>query len=466
MNRLFILLFLLLTQVSTSDAQSWFNLRNGSDALNANSIIYTICADTNNNIFAAGAFTDSISPSYGYQYVAKWDATAKAWSKLGTGSNALNANWTILTTCADRVGNVYAAGAFTNGGGMFSGNSYVAKWDGISWNELGALNANGIISSICADRHGNIYAAGNFRNIYGNFYVAKWDGATWSDLGNLDANLYINAICVDDSQNVYAGGNFTDGIGKTYVAKYNPITNHWVEIGTGFDSAGATCVINSIFSDTPGHVCAAMNFYFAITVSSNVFKWNGSNWRQLGALDGNYIMTTICKGDSGFVYASGGFTNALGERYIARYDPRIDSWSQLGYLYINSSNYMNAVVSTMCTDKYGHLYAGGAFSDSMSLANNFQYVAEYGDPPPNLGISKAENEASLIVYPNPAQNYFNVLQTTCISEFYYLYNTTGVLCRKGQLDNITKIDINDLPPGLYYLALKDDLSRVYKIVKN
>ena len=464
MKKIIFLFLLFCIQNTVSYAQSWFNLRNRSDALNANSTIFTICTDTTDNIYAAGTFTDS-TPGYGHQYVAKWDASTETWSKLGTGSSSLNANNAIHAICSDNMGNLYASGDFTNGIVWPSGNCYVAKWDGTSWNEMGTLNADGSINSICTDKYGNIYAAGNFRNTYGRYYVAKWNGSVWSDLGNLNANLYINAICVDDSQNVYAGGNFTDSTGKAYVSKYSPITGYWSEVGTGFDSSGVTAIIDRMFTDTPGHVCVAINFGNATHTSNNIFKWNGSSWSQLGALNGTHYILTICKGDSGFVYASGSFTNASGEFYVAKYDPGSDSWGQLGNLHLYYHD-MKAEVSTMCTDKLGHLYAAGGFTDSMSPSNNFKYVAKYGIPPASLDIVD-NHPLKIEIYPNPAQDYINIKAAQIEGLVSYrLYNAIGVLCKEGILSDDTPIDISDLMTGMYYLIVKNDYSQTAKIIKN
>ena len=107
----------------------------------------------------------------------------------------------------DGSGNVYAAGAFTND----SGYSYVAKWDGVNWNELGignsSLKANNVIASIALDGLGNVYAAGDFSNVNGYRYVAKWDGISWSELTILkNGNPIYNSITVDGFNNIYATG--------------------------------------------------------------------------------------------------------------------------------------------------------------------------------------------------------------------------------------------------------------------
>ena len=49
-----------------------------------------------------------VNPSY----VAKWDGTT--WSELGTGTNALNADDWIFSVCSDRYGNIYTGGLFTD----------------------------------------------------------------------------------------------------------------------------------------------------------------------------------------------------------------------------------------------------------------------------------------------------------------------------------------------------------------
>ena len=138
-------------------------------------------------------------------------AHSQAWIELGTGSNALNANYSIWSIIADPGGNIYAAGGFTDSPTYIEGHSYVAKWDGTQWTELGgngvnALNANNAIYAITQDAAGNIYAAGNFTDPNGRQYVAKWNGTTWGELGfdtiGLNAIAPIYAITTDAVGNV------------------------------------------------------------------------------------------------------------------------------------------------------------------------------------------------------------------------------------------------------------------------
>ncbi len=209
--------------VAKWDGTTWSKLGTGVNALNPNGEITSIVADHDGNVYAAGVFLNAPG---GYYYVAKWNGTT--WGELGTGSNALNANSYITTMCKDTADNIFVGGNFKDG----SGKTYVAKWNGSTWSELGAganaLNGEGTIFSLCTDVWGNVFAAGRLFYAIGDYYVAKWDGTAWGGTGSgsnaLNANAVILSLCTDNSGNLYAAGEFTDSLdydkGHQYVAKY------------------------------------------------------------------------------------------------------------------------------------------------------------------------------------------------------------------------------------------------------
>ena len=252
----------------------WTEVGNSSNYLRAKQLIESVILDKSGNIYAAGGFSDSLTKAY---YVAKWNG--KTWSQLGTGSNALNANGIIYSLATDKTGNIYAAGRFSDSIINYTGHPYVAKWNGSNWSELGtganALNPNGYIKTIMTDSLGNVYAAGSFINSNGYYYVAKWNGTTWSELGTsgntLNANLEIISMTMDHSGNIYAAGSFTDGNGYPYVAKWNG--TKWSELGTGNVALNANNAIESIAIDNSGDLFAGGVF----TDASNNFyvaEWN------------------------------------------------------------------------------------------------------------------------------------------------------------------------------------------------
>jgi hypothetical protein len=140
----------------------------------------------------------------------------------------LNADGYINALTVDAADNIYVGGAFYNS----SVNNYVAKWNGLSWSELGSgldsLKANNYIFTLHNDAQGNIYVAGAFRNNANKNYVAKWDGNNWSEVGGLNsltANDDILTIATDNTGSIYCAGYFTNANNEYYVAKHTTAPN-------------------------------------------------------------------------------------------------------------------------------------------------------------------------------------------------------------------------------------------------
>ncbi|MDB5258780.1 MAG: hypothetical protein JWM14_3475 [Chitinophagaceae bacterium] len=267
--------------VAKWDGHNWTKLTGGSTI---GPLIQALAIADDGTIYAGGVLFDE-AHSY---YVAKWDGTS--WTrlmdpsfygivqalavdhsgKLYAGGNILlqnnnylahwnGSNWLpvdihvkMLGTVGyylngdiqaldfDEENNLYAAGSFENDTVGFNGTSYVAKWDGITWSEVGqgehALNTHGSISTIAVAPSGNIYAAGTFMNqtpyydgtfihLSGSYYVAQWNGTQWSELAtnndSLRANGSITDLVLDQNENVYVSGNFKNNSENLKVAKWS-----------------------------------------------------------------------------------------------------------------------------------------------------------------------------------------------------------------------------------------------------
>ena len=350
----------------------------GPNSLAANSGIFTSCMDNAGNIYVAGDFTQGTYSYTAKKYVAKWDGNS--WTELG-GLNSLGANGLIYSICTDKLGNVYAAGAFTNGSDRLSGNNYVAKWDGISWTELGGVNAlgkKGTILSICSDTNGNIYAAGNLKNTSGFYYVAEYhsNGGVWGEAGTavpLEANNIIRSVFCDSSNNIYSAGYFDDGT-NCFVGKEKG--NFWTKSGgdMGFAKNGP---IYSVYVDNKGQIYAAGNFINS-SKHSYVAKYDGNVWSELGgdnSLAANGLIYSVYVDSLGNVYAGGYFTNGInsnkGNTYVAKWDGV--SWSELGGV---KSLAGDDIIRSIFSDGSGHIYATGDFWN----ANKHSYVAKYTIP--------------------------------------------------------------------------------------
>lgn len=334
-------------------AQTWGALNPPLNLFNGT--IYSTTLDASQNSYAAGEFKNSSNRNF----VAKWNGIS--WNELGTGASALNANGAVLTLTS-KGDTIYSAGAFTNQGFK----NYVAKWNGSTWAELGsgpnALNANGFIYSIVIDQSGNVYAAGAFSNASGKAYVAKWNGTSWSELGTgpnaLNANDAIFSIAVDRTGKLYAGGYFTNTAGKRYVAKWDGAT--WTELGSGGNALNANGDIRCLSLDDNGNLYAGGSFR-NVNNEYYVAKWNGTTWAETGtgaqALHANSTISSLTVSKTGEVYAAGFFTDPGGYYCVTKWNGT--SWSQV----TNSQSPLraNQPIQSVSVDASNNLYSGGKF---------------------------------------------------------------------------------------------------------
>jgi hypothetical protein len=423
---------------------------------NSSYYLETLGTDASGSVYAAGRILDA----NGHEYVAKFDGVN--WNVLGTGTNALNANNYILSICFDPAGNLYAAGKFTNASGF---NSYVAKWDGTTWSELGAGQNMGAtfvqsVKTIVSDASGNIYAAGELTDsTAANYVVSKWNGSTWSQVGtySLLANAAINVLRIDGS-NLYAAGEFSDGsfgAGNKYVAMWNGTT--WARVGTG---SAALTANNSIYAMT---IDASHNIYISGAFTNGngddyVAKWNGSTWSSAGGVAGIgfahnsgelYAMASDALGN---VYVGGGIEDATGLEYVAKWNGT--SWSALGTL--NANNFINAIAT------YGNkVYAAGAFSN----AALYPYIAKYS---PSTGINDIMDITSAIA-PNPSNGMFTITFDKALDANISLTDLTGKTLEVWQSNNETSkaCNINQYAAGLYIVRIEaaNRQSQTIKVVK-
>ncbi len=290
---------------------NWIELGGVNTSNFAFSDIKTLLTDASGNVYAAGDFVNS----YGYQYIAKWNGSN--WSAVG-GNYIAIFNSSIKSLITDAGGKLYAAGRFSNGSSSWEGSKFVAKWDGSNWKEVGGANVstfNNAINKITIDAIGNLYAAGLFTdslNWYdGKQYVAKFNGSIWSKLGggtNFSSfNGEIKSLVTDAIGNVYAAGLFTNGNGKRYIAKWNG--NVWSEVG-GMNTSTFDSTINYITIDASGNLFAAGYFRNGMG-KQYVAKWNGSAWSEVGGTNTSLFnsgISSLLLDASGNIYSAGNFT--------------------------------------------------------------------------------------------------------------------------------------------------------------
>jgi Secretion system C-terminal sorting domain len=445
------------------EGNGWLALGTGSNALNADSYIFSITTDPAGNVYAAGWFSNA----FGKPYVAKWDGTS--WSELGTGTNSLNASGPIYSITSDAAGNIYAAGSIRSTTGFI----YVAKWNGTTWTELGtganALNADGKINVVTTDAAGNIYAA-VCTTVNTNSYVAKWNGSAWSVLGSMTNGLYrdIITMIIDATGSVLVAGRLQNANGKYYVAKWSGTS--WQELGTGVNGINANLDILSLTKDNTGNIYAAGVFYNNTAFKCYVSKWNGTNWTEMGvganSLNANRQIYALVTDASGKVYAGGDFSNSLGYKYVSNWDQNTASWVETGLGGIGTLNSAGEpIVATKNADTvfatfnpYINGSGGNGFQVMMWNGNIWK---NFGNLNGNLGISTmardglgslyAAGSFSLVNHPGVAKsnggawqdvgNSANILSASEITKI--IVDSTGNVYATGYFRNSN---------GKYYVA--------------
>lgn len=432
----------------------WVELGLPDHTLGAGNVIYSVVADASGNVYAAGQFGDTSTRTF---YVSEWSGDT-AWARVGraTGTDSFKANGYIYSLATDPSGNLYAAGAFTDGPTQSSGHIYVAKWNGSGWSKLGTNgvatvpNTSGsAIYSIALDASGNIYAGGIFKNTSGKYYVSKWNGTLWAELGtgsaSLNANSYIHNVVTDIHGNVYATGNFTDAAGMKYVAKWDG--SSWSEMGAGISSSP----VNALTTDLNGNVYVA---YADSIANYFVAKWDGTNWVKVDGLDANNSINVITTDAQGNLYAAGNFADGNAEKYVAKYD---GTWQELG----TGTNSLdpNGYILTLATDASLNVYAAGYFTGF-----NGHYIVSKYDPNnqgPNSIGNISSSDADLSVEPNPSSGIASIRMVSALQSDLSvgLYDMTGRLIRElynsERQTGETKIafDASDIATGIYTIRV-------------
>jgi hypothetical protein len=206
---------------------AWSTLGNGfsNTAPNGNSTVLALAFAPNGDLYAGGRFT---SPG---NNVARWNGST--WTALAAGTaNGVDREVAALAVAAN--GDVFVGGYFTRAGGA-SANG-IARWNGATWNTLGAGAANGVLMpgdfycgayALAISNTGDLYVAGSFTQAGGvpASHVAKWDGASWSTLGS-GLNNFVRALAIMPNSKLCFGGFFS-GVGDASKASagfaiYNP----------------------------------------------------------------------------------------------------------------------------------------------------------------------------------------------------------------------------------------------------
>jgi hypothetical protein len=291
---------------------NWSKIQGLNDPLNSHSLKAIFCDST--SLYAVGSYTNASGSSY----LAKWDGSI--WSDLGNPTTPQY--YSMYDVCGDANGTIYAAFHTIIGANLTGTN--IARLNNGNWMTLPQIPGwtyYKSFTSFCADKFGNLYAVGGFTNSSGNYYVAKWDGTNWSELGgqnSLGASKIMTCVHLEKNGNLYVGGYNTNTNAELVISKWNGTT--WSTIPCDFAlPVQSDELITDISSDSGGNIYVSGAVRSKASGNIVVGKWNGATWAEINVTMQPQMVWSMCADAAGNLYATGDFKNALGNYFVAMF---------------------------------------------------------------------------------------------------------------------------------------------------
>ncbi len=250
------------------DGAAWHGFH--TDRVHGVSAWVAAAAAGGGQLYVAGVFDRAgLRPA---TYVARWDGTT--WNAMGAPPDDEPTRLEVWN------GDLYAGGAFTHIGAVTAGDGRgIARWDGAAWNPLGAglqATVGDVLVKAMSGDAGGLFVGGGFDQA-GSVPVrnlARWDGAAWHDVGG-GVNGRVDALAADGA-NLYVAGQFTEvgaGIPADGMARWNG--SAWLPM----PGIGPTYVIVRDALVWNGDLVIAGVFDEAgSTPVHNIARWDGSAW--------------------------------------------------------------------------------------------------------------------------------------------------------------------------------------------
>ncbi|WP_340076902.1 Ig-like domain-containing protein, partial [Leptobacterium sp. I13] len=349
----------------TLNAQAW--LQNGLDidgeaTINLSGFSVSLSAD--GNIMAIGAPLNDNANGSGSGHVRVYQFDGTNWNQLGADidGETVGGDFSGESISLSTDGNTLAIGAEGNdGNGTNSGHVRVYRFDGTTWNQLGAdidgeASGDESGSSVSMSSDGNTLAIGAKGNDgngtdSGHVRVYRFDGTTWNQLGaDIDGEVSGDksgrSVSMSSDGNtlaIGAEGNDGNGTDSGHVRVYRFDGTTWNQLGADIDGEAADDLFGwSVSLSTDGNTLAigAPQNDGNGTLSGHVrvFRFDGTTWNQLGAdidgeVSGDKSGTSVSLSNDGNILAIGANRNdgngaSSGHVRVYRFDGT--TWNQLG----------------------------------------------------------------------------------------------------------------------------------------
>jgi hypothetical protein len=300
------------------DGNNWYPLYFGLDYT-----VNALATDAYGYLWAGGSFTNIVVP--GYTYPSKGLAVWGYNTLYGFGVDGTNA---IVSALAYDGGiRVYVGGQFYSVAGVAATNIAYYDYGDSLVHALGSGIARGKVNAL-AYINGQLYAAGSFTNAGGITanHIAKWNGTSWSALGTGLVGTSSAATVIGmavSGNNVYVTGNFTNagGIMATNVAVWNG--TNWSALGSG--TASSISSIGYCAAASGNDVYIGGNFSFAGDKPAQfIAHWNTqSNYYPAASVK---LMRSAWLTNRQFQFR---ITGTSGQSYIIQGSTNLNTWTSL-----------------------------------------------------------------------------------------------------------------------------------------
>lgn len=253
--------------------------------------VHALVTMSNGDVIAGGSFAHAGGqPATG---VARWDGAS--WHPLGAGL----AGGAVRALAVHPDGRLVAGGDFVSAGGVAA--NHLAAWDGAQWQAL-AGGMNGTVRALAALPGGDVIAAGSS--------IARWNGISWTQLGSVNNTVY--GLAMLPSGDVVAVGDFAviGALHADNVARWDGAQWRDYGYGTMATNEGLRCAMampdgSLLVGGTLGR--------------GSLMRHDGIQWTTVTQLDGAVLALTLRP--QGEVLFGGDFMQVYGQLcgHLARY---------------------------------------------------------------------------------------------------------------------------------------------------
>lgn len=245
-----------------------------------------VTALANDDVWAVGQRSETVSPYYYKTLVEHWDGTA--WSVVPS-PNGSPQNSQLLGVDAVSPNDIWAVGDFSVTGPVYY-QTLIEHWDGSTWSVVPSPNVSGssqnTLTAVSAVSATDVWAVGYHLASNWRTLVMRWNGSAWSIVPSPNIGPYGNYLYAVDaraSNDVWAVGTTNNSSqtlilhwdGSSWSVVASPSISNWTNVLHGVSIVSA----NDIWA-----VGLATSTYYVgdgdpITSSQTlILHWNGSVW--------------------------------------------------------------------------------------------------------------------------------------------------------------------------------------------